>query len=209
MCLIHCDVRIRTARSGGTGVCGRPGHHRRNRQQGPAGNRLRGETEIAWRSTAAAMESSTVYQTRDHGTDGVQFPGTDHRITETDHGPTVTTVPASRVRPLSVRTTVGDIQPGAGRGQENPEIGGNGRGSTTRTWRYDTGRQTIARRSPSCEDAVCECPVLGGSCSPNSPPAIRGPRTEVSRLPRLFRIGSNSVERLDCSNPDGHTTQAR
>jgi len=46
MWLIRCDVRIRTAWLGGSAVCSRPAHHRRNGQQHPAGNRLRGETSL-------------------------------------------------------------------------------------------------------------------------------------------------------------------
>jgi hypothetical protein len=44
----------------------------------------------------------------------------------------------------------------------------------------------------------------GPSCSSNS----RGQRPEISGLPRHFRVGSNSVERLDGSSPMGHMTQA-
>jgi len=208
MCLIGCDVRIRPARLGGSGVCRRPGHHRRNRQQVPAGDRLRQETDIGGRSAGGAEESSAVYQTRGHGTEGVQSPATDNCVTETDHGPADSAVPASRVRSFNVPITVGDIEAGPGGSQENSESSGNRRRATTGVGRYDTGRATIGRRSPSFEDTVSECTILSSSGSPDTPPAISRPRTEVSRLPRLFRIGSSSIERLDCSTPDGYMTQA-
>ena len=59
----------------------------------------------------------------------------------------------------------------------------------------------------SLEDAVSKCSVVSGPGSHNSPPAIRELRTEISRLPGFFRVGLNTVERLDCSTPDGHITQ--
>jgi len=92
MCLNLCNVRIRTAQSGGSGVHGRPGHHGRNRQEEPAGDRLRGETDNVRRSTAGAEESSGVHRTRGHDTKGMRPLGTDNRVTEADHGPVITTV---------------------------------------------------------------------------------------------------------------------
>ena len=92
MCLIRCDVWIKTARSGGSGICGRPGHHRRNLPQEPAGDRLRAETDTARRSTGGAEESSTVHRTRGRGIEGVRSPGTDNRITEPYHGPMDTSI---------------------------------------------------------------------------------------------------------------------
>jgi len=113
------------------------------------------------------------------------------------------------MRSFDVRTTPGDIEQGTGGSQENSEDGSNRRRPTTGTGRHDTGCQTFDGRSPSFEDAVSLCTFLSGSDSPNSPPATRRPRTEVSQLPGLPRIRSSSVERLDCSTPDGHTTQTR
>jgi len=72
-----------------------------------------------------------VYRARGHGTEGVQSPGTSNCITEADHRPANTTVPASRVRSLDVRTTAKDVEAATGRSQESPEEGGNGLGSTT------------------------------------------------------------------------------
>jgi len=54
MCLIHCDVRIRTARAGGSGVRRPPGHHKGNHQQELTGDRLRGEKDTAQRGTGGA-----------------------------------------------------------------------------------------------------------------------------------------------------------
>ena len=46
--------------------------------------------------------SSTVPQTRGYRTEGVRSPGTDNRITETDHGPANTTIPTSTMRSFDV-----------------------------------------------------------------------------------------------------------
>ena len=69
----------------------------------------------------------------------MQSPDTHNFITETDHGCAVTTIPAPTVRPLDVRTTVGETEAAAGRRQENPENGMNGQRVTAGTGRYDTG----------------------------------------------------------------------
>jgi len=66
------------------------------------------------------------------------------------------------------------------------------------------------RGRPEFEDAVSECAILSRMGSASSPPPTRRQRTEISRLPGLFRVGSNSVERLDCATPDDyppHTQQ--
>jgi len=207
MCLILCDVTIGTAQSGVSGVHGWPGYHRRNRKQKPDRDRLRWETGHTGRSTGCAEEGGTVYRTRGHGTEGVWQPGTVNRITESDYGPANTTVPASGLRSFDIRATAGDIEAGVGRSQEDPENGGNRPGPTTGTGRYDTRRQTIGRWSPTIDDTVSQRAILSGNGSPDSTPAIRRPTTEVCRLPGLLRIRSNSVERLDCSTPDGHTMQ--
>jgi len=209
MCLIRCDVRIRTARSGGSGVRGWPGHHRRNCQQEPAGDRLRGETDTAPRSTGGTEESSVVHRTRGHCTEGVRSPGTNNRTTEANYRPADTTVPTPGMRPLDVPTTAGQIEAGTEGSQENAQDGRNGRRPTTGTGRYDTGRQTIGTGGQSFEDAVSQCRILSSLGSPDFPPATRRPRTDAYRLHGLFRIGSSSVARLGCSTANGHTRQAR
>jgi len=186
MCLIHCDVRIWTAWLSRSDVRRGPRHRRRNCPQPPAGDRLWRETDSAGRCTGGAEESSEVHQTRGHGTQGVRSPGTDNSITKADYGPAVTTVPPSAVRPLDVRSTVRDIETGARTSQENSESGRNRQRATTGVGRDETAHMTIRSRSPSFENAVSECAVLSSWGSPNSPPAFRGPRTEVDRLPGLF-----------------------
>ena len=208
MCLNRCDVRIRTARSGGSGVHGWPGHHRRNHQQEPTGDRLWGEIKTSRRSTRGAEERSAVFRAHGHGTAGVRSPGTSTRVTEPVNRPADTTVPTSGVRPLDVRTTIGHTEGGTGRRQESPQDSRNGQRPTTGTGWYDTGCQTMGGRSPNFDNAVGKCAILSGPSSPDSPPATQRPLTEVSRLPGLFRVRSSSVERLGCSAPDGHTTQA-
>jgi len=208
MCLICCDVRIRTAWPGGSGVHGWPGHHRRNRPQKPAGDRRQGETDLTGRSTGGAKEKSRWYWIRGYGTECVWSPSTYNRITEADHGPAITTVPVSAVRPFDIRTTVEGIETRAGWSQVNSESGRNGQRALTGVGRYDVRRSTIRTGSPSCEDAVTQCSVLSSLGSPDSPPATGRPRTEDSWLPGLLRVTMNSVERLHCSTLDGYMTQA-
>jgi len=44
--------------------------------------------------------------------------------------------------------------------------------------------------------------------APAAPEALDD-RPVVSQLPRIFRVRSNTVEKLDFSTPDGYLTQAR
>jgi len=209
MCLIRCDVRFRTTRLGGSGVRGRAGHYTSNRQQVPAGDRLRGEADLARRSPGGVEECRVVYRARDDGAEGVWSPHTDNCITETDHRPAHAAVSTSRVRPLDVRPTTGNIEAAAGGSKEGSQDGRNGQRPTTGTGRHDTRRQTVGGGSRSFEDAVSQCALLSGPGSSNSSPATRRQRIVVSRLPGLFRIGSRSVEGLDSLTPHGHTTQTR
>jgi hypothetical protein len=110
------------------------------------------------------------------------------------------------VRPYRVRTTKADSQERERRSLEETTSSGNQRGSSTRAGRYDPGRTAIWRGSPRFEHAVSECVDV----TSQSGPGYSGrQRSEISRLPGHFRNRSNSVERLDCSPPDGHTTQTR
>jgi len=85
----------------------------------------------------------------------------------------------------------------------------NKQGTLRRTGRYDPGCTAICRGSPLFEDAVGECLDVGRQSGPGCSLGPRRQLPEISRLPGLFRVRSNSVERLDCSTPDGHMTQAR
>jgi len=209
MCSIGHNVRMGITQPGGSGVCGWSGHHRRNGEQERTGGRLQGETDIPGRIEGGAQQSRAVHQTHGHSTEGVRSPGPDNRGTETNHGPAGTAVPIPRVWSLGVPTTAGSIETGTGGSQEHPEDGRSGRGPLSRIGWFDTRRQTVREPSPSPEDAVSECAILGGSGSPSSPPSTGRPRTEVSQPPGLSTIRSNWVESLDCSTSNGHTTQAR
>jgi len=96
-------------------------------------------------------------------------------------------------------------------GRSPEDINGprNQRGTSTGTGRHDPRLTAIRRGSLRFEDAVSECLDLGSQSSPGRPLNSRGQRPEISRLPGIFRVGLNSVERLHCSSPDGYTTQAR
>jgi len=80
----------------------------------------------------------------------------------------------------------------------------NGRRRKEGVGRYDQGRPRSQRGESEFENAVSKCAILSRTGSATSPPPTRGQRTEVPRLPGLFRIGSHSVARLDCATSDGH-----
>jgi hypothetical protein len=110
------------------------------------------------------------------------------------------------VRSYRTGTTNTDPEDRTGRSLEEACGPRNQRGPTTATGRHDPRRTTIWRGSPRFQDAVSECVDVssqsGSGCSPD--PGRQRP--EISRLPGLFRVGSNSVEMLDRSTPDAHTT---
>jgi len=208
MYFVCCDIKTRPTWSAGTGICGLPGDDWSNRQPEPAGAQIRGETDIAGRCTRGAEERSAVYRTCRHGTEGMLSPATDNRIAYADHGPAFTTHPACGMRSVDIRTSVGDIETAAAGSQDDCQDGSDRWGPPTRAGWYDLGPLTVMRRSPSFKDACTVRRILSSTGIPDSPPATRGPRREVSRLAGLFRIRSESVDRQDCSTLDGHTTKA-
>ena len=111
MCLICCDVRIRTTRPRGSGAHGRPGHRRRNRQQEPAGDRLWGETDISGKRTGGVEDSGGIHRTGGHGAEGARPPSKDIMATEADHRSTDPIVPTSgrpRYRYGGLDSTIGN-----------------------------------------------------------------------------------------------------
>ena len=125
-----------------------------------------------------------------------------------DHRPTNRAVPAAVVQSYRVGATNTDSDKQMGLSQEETRSSTNRRRITGRTGGNDPGPMTIWRGSPRCQDAVSQCfhpsSQSGSGCSP-CPGRMR---PEIARLTGLFRIGSNSVERLECTTLDGHTTQA-
>jgi hypothetical protein len=205
MLLVRGNVRIIGTPSG-PGVRRRPGHHhgphrppqRQHREQ-PA---MRGvHTKIETIDT-----DSTVPPTNSRGTDGQRAPTADYRPAAADYRSRNEAVPAPAVRPHRAQTTDTDSEEQAGRSLEETTSCRNQRGPSTATGQYDLGHTAIWRGSPQFEDAVSEClDVSSRNCSGYSP-GSRRQRPEISRLPGLFRVGSNSVEKLDCSTTDGHMT---
>src|SRR5882757_3363186 len=209
MCLLRCNVRI-TGTPSGPGVNTRPGNHQPNSRDKPRRNHRHRKHRVTGSNTAGSEQGGTILATRERNTTSVQPARGDRRPAESDNHPSGTdpTSPA-RVRSHQTGTTDTDPEERTGRSLEETSGPRNQRGPTAGTGRYDPGRTAIWRGSPRFEDAVSECLDVssqgGSGCSP-------GPgrqRPEISRLPGLFTVGSNSVERLDCSTPDGHTTQAR
>jgi hypothetical protein len=208
ICLVRCDVKFNGTPSG-PGIHRGSGHHygsHRHRQ------RKRGVqwVERGVRTDPGGIDAcSAVLPTDPRGADGLRVPTTNYRPTAADYRPTNETVPAQAVRPNRARTTDAGTEQPAGRRLEENDSSRYQRGASARTGQYDPGRRTIWRGSPQCEDAVRECLDVSSQGGPGHSPGSRRQRLEISRLLRLFRVGSNSVERLDCSTPNGHTTQTR
>jgi len=208
MCLIRCNVKFNGTPSG-PGIHRGSGHHHGTHRHRQRQHRAR-ITDRGVRADAGSIDAGgTILPTNSRGTDGLRAPTTNNRSTAADHRPTGETVPAPAVRSYRAGTTNTDPEGRTGRSHEETTGSRNQRGATTGVGRYDLGRTAIWRGSPRFEDAVSECVDIGSQGSPGCPPGSGGQRPEISRLPGLFRIGSNSVERLDCSTQDGHTTPTR
>lgn len=94
----------------------------------------------------------------------------------------------------------------AGQSQAETRSPDDRRGATRGFSSDDPRRIEIWRGSPQLEDAVNQCSHVGSqggiSCSPGS----RRQRPEMSRLPGLFRVRSNSVQQLDSFTLDEDLT---
>ena len=206
--MIHCDVWISPARSGGHSVRPWSGHHRRNRQYEYTGDRLPQKSNHAERDTRGVEAGGPVHGTCEHSIEGVWASGWDHPATEGDYGPQVPTIPPLPVQQYPYREPDMDCTSWAEQSLVEACSSRNGRGTTGKVGINDPGCPAIWRRSPRIEDAFSKCTdvgCLGGSgCSPGS----RRQRAESSQLPRHCRVRSKTVERLECSTPDGDKTQA-
>jgi hypothetical protein len=208
MCLVCGDVQLNRTPSG-PGIRRGSGHHHGIHRHRQRQHRTRTVAGGVRTDTGGINAGSTVLPTNPRGADGLRAPETDPRPTATDHRPADETVPASAVRSHRTRTTDTDPEERTRRSLEEASGPRNQRRPATGTGRYDPGRTAIWRGSPRFEDAVRECFDVSSQGGPSCSPGPRGQRPEISRLPGLFRVGSNSVERLDCSTPNGHTTQTR
>jgi len=205
---MRLDVRIRTALSCGSGVHGRPRHHRRNRQQEPAGDRLRVRQTLledpqAVLRTAAwyTKPGAVVHRVCDHPAQNIalqkqitdvqtqQFlpPECDHSTIEEQLETLKQELQEASRIPRMVRTDE-DLR-------QVPD-------GMTRDARQ-SGEEVRALRTQLANARFVAAPV--------APTPPQQPYTEDRRFPtpRIFRIGLSSVDRLGCSTPNVHTTQAR
>jgi len=205
---IRCHVRINGTRSG-PGVPQQSRAHHGTHRSAEGCHRIWGVEGGIWTDTGGAEDGGTILTSHPRGTDGMRPPTINRRSTTTDYRPTGEAVPAPAVQlhPVGAADTVTDEQ--MGQSQEVTCSTRNGKRASTRIHGHDPRCTAIPRGSPQVEDAFSERLHIGSQgCSGCSPVPGRQ-RPEFSRLHRLCRVGSNSVERLDCSTPDGHTTKAR
>jgi hypothetical protein len=153
------------------------------------------------------IRGGAVFTTHPRRTDGVQPLRTDYQPAAADHGPTGQAVPAHSVQPHEDGTTDTYSAERMGRGQKETWGTRDRRGAPTRVGRCDPGSPAIRRGSPRFENAVSQCLDAGNQSGPGGSPSSGRQRSEISRLPRLFRIRSNPIEKLNCSTPDGNKKQ--
>jgi len=209
MCLICCNVRIRTKWPSGCGVHGWPSLHRRKCELEHTGRRFRGETDDVGHGTGGAEAGSRVHRMGERCAEGVQSPSSDNRVTVADHPTTGPTVPTARVRPHQDGEHY----------QETGDWSRRTQDTTSSRWNWWTtlgqsagnfaGHTAIWRGSQRFDDTDSEYSYIGSAGSSRGPSDCIRQSQEISGLPGLYRVGLNSVERLNCSTPDSQMTQAR
>jgi len=204
---IHSHVRIRRAWPGGAGVCGQSGNHRWTRQQQCTGHRVHSEPDAARNSTEGVEEGGAVYWTWEHHTDGLPSSGTDNRIQEADDRPTGSTVSALPVQSYRDENQYPMPDDRAGQSQGETRSSSDRQGAMAAIRSHDTRRTAIRRGTLQSADAASQCSHV---CRQGGTSSSRGSgrwRPENSGLPGHSWVGSNSVERLDCSNANCNSTQ--
>jgi len=84
----------------------------------------------------------------------------------------------------------------------------NRRGPMGGTFSDDMGCIAIWRGGPRIEDTTSQCSNFGNQSNSGCSLGSRWQRPAMSWLPRLFKVKSNSVVRLDCSIPHSNSTEA-
>jgi len=204
MCLIRCNVHFSGTPSG-PGVSIRLGNHQSDSRHKPRRNHRHRKHRAIDGNTTGPEQSGTVFATGAGNTTSVQLPRGDRRPAESNNYPPGTgPTPPARMRSYQLRDTIDDPPERIGGSPTNPPDSRDRRRSEEGIGRHDQGRPLSQRGGLEFEDAVSECAILSRTGSASSPPLSRRQRIEISRLPGLFRIGSNLVERLDCATPNRH-----
>lgn len=207
MWTVRWDDRIKPTRSGGSAVDRRPGTHRKTTERNSRKYRLQrmpGETSTM---PVGVIMSGPIHGTCRNCTIGERSPSPDSRISEGNHRSEGPAVPASSLWPHW-----------DGRRDSEPS-GWPGRSLVAASdWRILGGiRSRHAQNNVSCKrtwrggeectEAINQCPNPGSEGGLGCSAEAWEQRTEIARLPRLFRVGSDSVERLDRLTPDSLLTQ--
>jgi len=207
MCLIGCHVRINGTPSGPGVPRGSGDHHGTDRAPG-RDHRIRGVKRSVRNNTRGVDEGGTALTAHPTGIDGLRSPTANYRSAMADHRPTDEAVPALAVWSYRDGATDTNSDNRTGRSQEETRSHRKRRSTTEKTCTDDPVRTAIWKASPQFKDIVSECLDVGSEGGPSCSPGSRRQRPEISWHSGHFRVRSNKVERLDCSTPDGNTTQA-
>jgi len=154
MCLIRCNVKIRTTQLSGPGVTEWPGNYRRNHKQKHAQGGYWGETGDAEENPRGIEAGNPVYGVCEHYTEGLRSPGTDDRITKLNHRRHVTTVRIPIMWLYQDREHNTDSDDWARHRQMEDYSPWSWRGATGGTGKNDQRCTVIWRESLSIEDTV-------------------------------------------------------
>jgi len=166
MSLFRCDVRIRTARPGGSGVREWTGHHSRIHQQEHTGGGLQQETDSAAGGTVSDEAGSAVHRTGEYRTEGLQPCGTDNRITRGDYQQEDTGPPTAGVRWHGDGRPYTDPDDWTRRSQDETLSCRDRERATGRTGSYDAGRTTFWGGSLRVEKEVRQWSNIGRQSRP-------------------------------------------
>jgi len=191
MCLLCCDVRIKSTWQGGIGVSQWPTTQRRTPECYHPCHTIRRDPGEPQTRAATAIENGVVPRASGLDAEGMQSPGGDNQTTGGDRGSEDLTFPTTNLRPLwnGKRDWMSGEWPRWW--LEEASHGTNLGRSTTRPCCNDTRYTRIWRGGKEFADAACQCPNCGSegiaSCSPRSEDR-----------------GQNFSDSLDCSGSD-HT----
>ena len=209
MCFVCCDVRIKSSWLSGSGVSGRPGIQRSTTIRSSRWPRVRRDIGTIPTMPQGIVDCSPVHTTYGHSPEGVRSLGTDNRNTEGGCRPEGPTLPSTETWLL--RNGTADMAPRE-RPRGSPDEAGSRRnlgGATSRPSHIEKRRTRIWTGGEEFTDATSQCPNPGSEGGSRYSPGPGRHWPEISTLPRLVRIGLNSVERLGSSTPHGYSTQAR
>jgi len=207
MCFVHCDVRNESEERSGSSVGKQPGTDRQSPAHTRRWHRLGRDAGTIPKMPGAAATRRPVHGTHRDCTEGVRSPSTKNCITEGDYRLEVPALPTPKQGSPQAGREDTTSWAQFGRSQKKASCGMKCRATTGRFRSNDPTRTRIWRGSDALTDAASQPHHTGSMSGSNCAPGPQWYWSEISRLPGHSRVRFNIVDRLDCLNPHGWSTQ--